>query len=467
MTTQGPQNAPTQPLPAEDTVAVPRLGFVPNTLIILAAQGGRTILAVVLEICYARLLGPAGRGQLTLSLMIIALASVVGGLGGEIPIVLWTADHRKGPAGGLPVVYFCGLTASGLVGILWVITFYVWAPSFLRGITPHLALVVLASIPLFILFSFMAATLTGAERFTERSGILLGQQFAVVIVVVVLLLGFHGHAASALLANFMGTLAASLAAIIVLRKTSILLTPISLNKGTLRDGLSLGLRGQLGNLVSFFNYRLDVFILNYFRNTAAVGIYSLGVIISEALWQVPNAVSTALLPRTARDQSEGSSQFTCLVIRQVLAITTVGAVIVGRLAPFVVPRVFGARFSGSVAAIWLLLPGIVGLAVSKVACADLAGRHRPEYGSLGAVICLVITVVLDFLLIPSLGIPGAAIASSAAYLTEMLVVVTALCSVARLGWKDLFPRWKDLAYYEDLVNRLKTLVRQLFLRKAA
>jgi len=467
MTRPYPQNAPTPPLPAEDTVAAPRLGFAPNTLIILAAQGGRIILAVVLEICYARLLGPAGRGLLTLSLVIIALASLVGGLGGEIPIVLWTADDRKSPAGGVPLVYFCGLTASGLVGILWVITFYVWAPSFLRGITPHLALIVLASIPLLMLLSYMSSTLTGAERFTERGGILLGQQFVVIIVVVVLVLGFHGHTASALLANSIGTLAALVAAAVLLRKTHILLAPISFNKAGLRKGLSLGMRGQLGNLVSFFNYRLDVFVLNYFRSTTAVGIYSLGVIISEALWQLANAASTALLPRTARDPTGASSRFTCLVIRQVLVITTAGAVVMGGLAPFVVPRVFGARFSGSVVAIWLLLPGTIAFAVGKVIAADLAGRHRPEIGSLVAAISMVVTVVLDFLLIPSLGIRGAAIASSVAYAFATFLGILMLHSVAHIKGRDLLPRWGDLAYYRRLAGQSKTLARQLFGRQAA
>jgi O-antigen/teichoic acid export membrane protein len=56
----------------------------------------------------------------------------------------------------------------------------------------------------------------------------------------------------------------------------------------------------------FFIYRLnkkykiitnnDIFILLYFLNAAAVGIYSIGVTIAQILWYVSNSINSVLFP---------------------------------------------------------------------------------------------------------------------------------------------------------------------------
>ncbi|MDR9831654.1 oligosaccharide flippase family protein, partial [Vibrio sp. FNV 38] len=128
---------------------------------------------------------------------------------------------------------------------------------------------------------------------------------------------------------------------------------------------------QLGNVAAYFNYRLDVFIVNFYLNTAAVGLYAVGVMVSEAIWQVANAAAMALVPRTAREQGEASAEFTCLVCRHVLTLTFLGAIVVAALSAWVIPFVFGESFRASVPVIWWILPGTVALAASKVMCADL------------------------------------------------------------------------------------------------
>src|SRR5262249_57858927 len=86
-------------------------------------------------------------------------------------------------------------------------------------------------------------------------------------------------------------------------------------------GLLTGLRGQAGNVAAFFNYRLDVFVVNYFLDAAHVGLYSLGVVISEGLWQIPAAAAVALFSRTARKVEEGGAEFTCQILPHVLLIS--------------------------------------------------------------------------------------------------------------------------------------------------
>ena len=52
----------------------------------------------------------------------------------------------------------------------------------------------------------------------------------------------------------------------------------------LRQMLAFGLRGYVGNLLQFFNYRLDLFIVGILLGPAAVGIYTAAIGLAELLW---------------------------------------------------------------------------------------------------------------------------------------------------------------------------------------
>jgi len=222
-----------------------------------------------------------------------------------------------------------------------------------------------------------------------------------------------------------------------------------------KKALNLGLRGQLGNVATYFNYRLDVFIVNYYLNTAAVGLYAVGVMVSEAIWQMPNAAAMALVPRTARQQGLSGVEFTCLVCRQVLSMALLAAIVVAAVSAWVIPAVFGESFRGSVAVIWWILPGTVALAASKVMCADLMARGMPGYSSIFAFVTLVVTVVLDLILIPRMGIQGAALASSVAYFTNSTLVAILLKRKLGVTWKALLvPSLAELAPYRQVWDRI-------------
>jgi len=223
--------------------------------------------------------------------------------------------------------------------------------------------------------------------------------------------------------------------------------------------LKYGLRGQIGNLATFFTYRLDVFVINYFLPLAQLGYYALGVTISEALWQFPSAAAYALFPRTARTESLASTRFSCLVMRQVLLVTCICGLLLAVTCPLVVPLVFGARFVPSVSVVLLLVPGTMALSLAKVGCSDLAGRGKNGYSSIFALVCLGLTVALDLLLIPRWGIHGAAAASSLAYFIDAAMVLMALRFELRVTWKDLLlPLASDFDSYRAVWRRVLALI---------
>jgi O-antigen/teichoic acid export membrane protein len=430
--------------------------FLTNLAAVFGGQAACAALALAVEVCFARLLGPVGRGQISLCMMAIAFGYLLGGLGGDIPIVVWTADPRKNPSDWLAGVIFSGVMGSAVACGIWTLAYWRWHPTIFKGITPQLARIILATIPLAILFGYLMAILSGLERFHQRAAVAIANQSGELLAFVALVLLFGRKIELALLANVAGLAAAVVIAAILLKKFIPAALRVRSVTSNLASSLSFGLRGQLGNLATFFTYRLDVFVVNYFLDPAQVGLYALGVVVSESLWQIPQAAATALFPRTARTIDHGATQFTCAVVRQVFGIACITGIAMAALSPFLVPVIFGAQFSPSVPVIIWILPGTVALSVSKVMCADLAARGKPEFSSIFAVVTLGITAVLDLFLIPRMGIQGAALASSIAYTANATLIAITLKHQLKVRWKSLLvPSYAEFALYTQLWSRFK------------
>jgi O-antigen/teichoic acid export membrane protein len=428
---------------------VARPTFLTNIATVLGGQIASAIVALGIEVCYARLLGPAGRGQISLCMMAIAMGTLIGGLGGEIPIVVWTADSKQKPQEWLPAVVFWGAVGSLAAVFLWTFIYWLWHPVFLRGITPQLAALVIAAIPVSIFFSYLVAILTGLERFRLRAGIALAYQAMELAAIVILIAWFGRSAAVAVTGILTGLLIGIAITAASLKEPLRGCGNLARARKKLGSALRLGLRGQLGDLATFFNYRLDVFIVNYFLGPAQVGIYTIGVIVSESIWQIPQAAAVALFPRTARTIDCGAAEFTCLVSRQVLLLALLLGVAMAISSPILIPLLFGARFNPAVAVIWWILPGTIALSLGKVMSADLAAREKPEYSSIFAFVSLVVTIILDFALIPRMGIQGAALASSIAYFVDSALLAVALKHVLKVTWKSfLLPTASEFVAYQ-------------------
>jgi len=433
-----------------------RPGFLSNLSAVLGGQLSCAIVALLVQALYARLLGPAGRGQISLCLMVIAFGVLVGGLGGDYALTFWTAESREKSSEWLPAIGLTAILGSLLASCLWFLAYWKWSPSFLKGMTSRIAVVALVGIPLSILFTNLMAILTGLERFRLRSGLALSNQVAGLLGVALLVFFLGAKPEIALMGYLLGLLICALVTAALLRDFLRNAWNVRVSARRVYSALSLGVRGQLGNLATFFNYRLDVFIVNYFFDTTQVGLYAVGVLVAEGLWQIPHATALALFPRTARTLNQGATQFTCLVIRQVLLVACVSGAALALLSPWVIPLVFGARFAPSVPVIWWILPGTIALSVSKVICADLAGRGRPEFSSICAFLSLAVTVSLDLLLIPRMGINGAALASTAAYTVQTVLLAIFLKRQLQVPWKSLLvPSFGEFAFYQQAWLRFK------------
>jgi O-antigen/teichoic acid export membrane protein len=170
---------------------------------------------------------------------------------------------------------------------------------------------------------------------------------------------------------------------------------------------------QVVNLIS---YRVELYVLDRSRGTAAVGVYSIAEQVAESMWLVAGAMATSLTAPAMQSEERAAARMIGRAALRGLLLTAGLAVVVAAVAPFVIPLLLGHAFSGASRPLWFLLPGVVAYAPVTILVVYLSVRRgRPLLSLVVAVIGLVATLAAAVVLVPRYGASGAAAASTIGY----------------------------------------------------
>lgn len=171
-------------------------------------------------------------------------------------------------------------------------------------------------------------------------------------------------------------------------------------------------------------YHTDVLLLQHFTTSRITGIYKSALVIAEFLWFVPIAIQTVFIHSSSELWSnEKINQLQTLSSRTtrynilLLVLLVLGIVALAR--PFV--RIyFGREFLELITPLLFLLPGAMGFAIARPIYAINQGIGRMKLLILATGCSAIINLVLNVLLIPRLGMTGAAISTSIGYGSMMI-----------------------------------------------
>lgn len=207
-----------------------------------------------------------------------------------------------------------------------------------------------------------------------------------------------------------------------------------------RELLSYGWKAHASNVMSFLSYRADILLVTWLSGAAAAGLYVVAVQLAERLWLLSQTTSVVVFPRLA--QLEGDertrNELTPVVSRWVFAATLLGAAVLALVARPAIGLLFGREFLSATKALYILLPGVVALGVSRILANDIAARGRPEINMYLALGALVANIVANLILIPVWGIAGAAAATTISYSLNTAAKVVVQTRLADAGWWQLF-----------------------------
>lgn len=360
----------------------------------------------------ARVLGPGGNGVFNLGMVVIGTMGIIFGFGIQASNVYLIGKDRKNINPVLGVNFLIMLVS--LVGILIVyflnLKFHF---AFFNGLYGWVLFLVLLTVPFYTIKTSLSYILLGIEEVIEYNKITMLDKIVTFTLLTIFLFAFRS-AQLIIVSNFISV------CIIILRVSYILFIKkkfgISMNKRVLKEMLSYGMKSQMANAIQSINYRLDVFVTAAYLTPTAVGLYSKASSLGETLWRVSGSVGIVVLPYSANSKDPSKmNEFINKVIRITFAFILTCAVILTLISRPLIIFVLSRKFEGSVMPFMLIIPGICIFAINNIVGNYFVGCGLISKNVIASGIAGVITIILDFTLIPRYGINGAALTSSISY----------------------------------------------------
>lgn len=289
---------------------------------------------------------------------------------------------------------------------------------------------VLAAMPFVVLFGFCSRLLQALNEidWLNRLNMLQGTIFF--ILATAILLTDHYHPAGIrphLLVITLGAwlvsnlLAAAVIVRVVRRLAAVSLRPAK-DTAVAREMFRYGRNISLQNVLTQFNLRGDFYSVLLLQGAHATGLYSIAVTASEILWQVSSSIALIVYTRVAHRDRADSTELTERTFRFTFWLMVACAIILFAVFSPLIHIIFTDRYAASVPPFQILLAGTTAYGTVGVLTqffTDQLGKVRYPMYMQGA--SFATNVLLCVLLIPHMGISGAAFASSTAYGLSLLL----------------------------------------------
>ncbi|HEV2125526.1 MAG TPA: oligosaccharide flippase family protein [Chloroflexota bacterium] len=417
-----------------------------------ATSGFLAVLALATGVLAARLLGPAGRGHLAAAQAVGTLLGTIGGLSLAEAIIFFVGRRIRPP---MVILRTATLVATASTVVLITAAFFSM-PLLLAGQPGAIdaaRVYALIGVPL-VLLGFPTTLMRALQRYDLWNLLRLIGPVCWLLVLLAFTLAAAKEVAL-IIASFilLQVLLSPLVWFLIPRSgRSDRGVDLALIKPMLRYGTPL----FLATLPQALNLRLDQLLIANVETADQLGLYAVSVSWAGIGLPLLVAIGAVLFPKLAAMQPGSARTALAESSRAGAAIALVIGVISAVSAPIMVPLLFGDSFSVPFILHVLLAAATSVLGLNVIIEEGLRGLGSPRSVLLAESTGLAVTVLLLVLLVPRLGIIGAALASLVAYAMVNAILVWTLKRRVGVGASELLvPRLADL---HNVQRRLRAVV---------
>lgn len=376
------------------------------------------ITSIVTGPILARALGPDGRGLMAAVLAPIFITKAVASTALPHAATYAVAKLGHGPrsvalrASMLATCY--GLLAAG---VLWLL-----APTLLSQSPEGVGLLRTAvwALPVLMIAMALHGVVNGERRFELANAERVSAAVSRLVLLGGLALAGLLTVSVAVWTNLATTALAALVLLPAILRPIGARTPTATGRSLTRELAVYGALGWGGIVATLVNYRFDQAVLAMFVDARQIGYYAVAV----SLTQLPATLGAT---RSIFFAEASHRRDLTIVRRATSSVILVSVVVVAIGLPLVEPTIrllFGADFAPATPLAQVLLIGTIPFVAEQILAVGLLSAGRPGRQSVGQATAAVLTIVGLVVLLPRIGVMGAAITSLVAYTASFVVSAT-------------------------------------------
>jgi O-antigen/teichoic acid export membrane protein len=215
---------------------------------------------------------------------------------------------------------------------------------------------------------------------------------------------------------------------------------------TFKSLFYFGFQNQLAHIFQLLSFRISYFVIEHYNGKEAVGIYSNGISIAEAIWMITSSICLYQYSKISNStDKEYSMRLTEKLTKVALFISFLVICVVAIIPTNFYTWVFGKEFYELKSIILLLLPGVWIYNYYLIIGHYFSGRGKFLSNALATFIGLVFTFLLIFSLVPKFGVQGSVLSAILTYLlTSLVAIIIYLCQGGKFV---LFPKFSEIQNY--------------------
>ncbi len=378
--------------------------------------------AVIIGALVTRYLGPANKGIYSFIILIYGIFPSIIMLGntGSVRYYLSKKEYEVKEIFGsvLLMIFYFSVVACSLIYSLWYFGALGETGS---KITPRQMAYILITIPIVIANLLFVRFLVGTSKFILKNKILITYRIAQLIIIataaLILDLGLTGVIVAVMIAHIINLFlyTRTISNVFDLR--------FHLDFNFIKKAHTYGIQLWLNELVRISNKRIDQLIIGIMLAPELLGFFAISVTVSELTQKIPGSVVQVFFNQIAKADDERRKALLERVHKLVFWTTFAGAAFLIFFGYWLIVLMYGNEFKYSYTILLFYLPGVVVYMSTRIFLQYFAAIGLPLKNALIQAIGLLVGIPLYIILINRIGVIGAAIASSAAYLTTNIVAM--------------------------------------------
>lgn len=222
----------------------------------------------------------------------------------------------------------------------------------------------------------------------------------------------------------------------------------------IKEFVAYSLLIYIGMFVNFFNYRLDLWIVNYYLDEKPLSHYSLAANIVQIILYLSVTIASVILPKLSNSDDDKRLVIFTQISRFSFSFFFLLVVVAFSTSFFIIPLMYGDEFVPTIIPFQILSIGILFSCITQIFSVLMVSSNRNIFNIIACSVGLVFTIVFDIYLIPKYNINGAAIATLISYFAIFIITYIFVITKTTIKTKNLFiPTKRDIRFLYGMVTK--------------